>query len=282
MKAPPRHPTPSSTDGRGERAARRRELRRRPPRARRRLARDRDDVPLDGFLRLNPDGDARHVIVSTDDSFRVLDTGVTIEEHGDHAQLLRRVTGADGDRVRGGAPGPRHDARRHDRALRRRHRARRASSIRRRSRTAEPEVSGTRAPSAPRRRVALEGRRAAHDARHEREPLRRRRARRRPRRARTPEDCPGVHGETVAADEVVVLGCENGAVLYRDGAFDEDLAAPRRHTARIGNQASCPRVGDRPRRLQGRCRGGARAHPATMSLIDTGPRRMRFVELGTS
>ena len=43
-----------------------------------------EDVPLDGFLRLNPAGDTRHVIVSTDDSFRVLDTGVTVEEHGDH------------------------------------------------------------------------------------------------------------------------------------------------------------------------------------------------------
>lgn len=47
------------------------------------------------------------------------------------------------------------------------------------------------------------------------------------------EDCPGIHGEGTAADEVVVLGCEDGALLYRDGAF-EKLQAPD-DFGRMGN-----------------------------------------------
>ncbi|MDR1118714.1 MAG: hypothetical protein LBL01_05405, partial [Bifidobacteriaceae bacterium] len=35
-----------------------------------------EDIPLDGFNRLNPAGDGRHVFVSTAGGFRVLDTGV--------------------------------------------------------------------------------------------------------------------------------------------------------------------------------------------------------------
>ena len=32
-------------------------------------------------------------------------------------------------------------------------------------------------------------------------------------------NCPGVHGETVAADDVVVVGCENGVLILRDGQW---------------------------------------------------------------
>lgn len=48
------------------------------------------------------------------------------------------------------------------------------------------------------------------------------------------DDCPGVHGEGTAADEVVVLGCEDGALLYADGEFTK-LDAPGRGYARMGN-----------------------------------------------
>ena len=42
------------------------------------------ELPMDGFNRLNPAGDGRHVLVSTGDSFRVFDAGVWTEAHGDH------------------------------------------------------------------------------------------------------------------------------------------------------------------------------------------------------
>ncbi|MFJ4038598.1 zinc metallochaperone AztD [Microbacterium sp. NPDC090007] len=47
-------------------------------------------------------------------------------------------------------------------------------------------------------------------------------------------DCPGVHGEGTAKDEVVVFGCENGALVYDDGAFTK-LTAPDQPYGRMGN-----------------------------------------------
>lgn len=52
------------------------------------------------------------------------------------------------------------------------------------------------------------------------------------------QDCPGVHGEAVAqptdTDDVVSLGCENGPVIYRDGAFHK-VTVPENYQ-RSGNQ----------------------------------------------
>jgi outer membrane protein assembly factor BamB len=47
------------------------------------------------------------------------------------------------------------------------------------------------------------------------------------------KECPGIHGEGTAADEAVVFGCEDGALLYADGAF-EKLPAPDEF-GRMGN-----------------------------------------------
>ena len=33
------------------------------------------------------------------------------------------------------------------------------------------------------------------------------------------EECPAVHGEGALKHEVVMFGCENGVLLYKDGAF---------------------------------------------------------------
>ncbi|WP_106815016.1 zinc metallochaperone AztD [Microbacterium timonense] len=50
----------------------------------------------------------------------------------------------------------------------------------------------------------------------------------------TSDACPGVHGEGTAADEAVVFGCENGALLYRDGEIVK-LDAPDQPYGRMGN-----------------------------------------------
>lgn len=42
------------------------------------------EFPLEGFTRLNPAGDERHLFVSEDDSFRLLDLGGYSVPHGDH------------------------------------------------------------------------------------------------------------------------------------------------------------------------------------------------------
>lgn len=47
------------------------------------------------------------------------------------------------------------------------------------------------------------------------------------------EDCPGVHGEGVAADETVAIGCEDGVLLVRDGVITK-LTSPTPF-GRIGN-----------------------------------------------
>jgi hypothetical protein len=47
------------------------------------------------------------------------------------------------------------------------------------------------------------------------------------------EECPAVHGEGTVADEVVVFGCENGVLVYVDGAFTK-LTSPDAF-GRVGN-----------------------------------------------
>ncbi|GAA5141664.1 zinc metallochaperone AztD [Nocardioides marinquilinus] len=47
------------------------------------------------------------------------------------------------------------------------------------------------------------------------------------------DECPDIHGEGTAADEAVVFGCEDGALLYRDGEFTK-LDAPDPY-GRMGN-----------------------------------------------
>lgn len=48
------------------------------------------------------------------------------------------------------------------------------------------------------------------------------------------DQCPGVHGEGTAADEAVVFGCDDGALLYVDGAFQKLDAADQPY-GRMGN-----------------------------------------------
>jgi outer membrane protein assembly factor BamB len=48
------------------------------------------------------------------------------------------------------------------------------------------------------------------------------------------DQCPGVHGEGTAAGEAVVFGCEDGAILYSDGAITK-LPAPDQPYGRMGN-----------------------------------------------
>ncbi|WP_341994989.1 hypothetical protein MRBLWH7_002532 [Microbacterium sp. LWH7-1.2] len=50
----------------------------------------------------------------------------------------------------------------------------------------------------------------------------------------TSDACPGAHGEGTAADEAVVFGCENGALVYRDGEILK-LEAPDQPYGRMGN-----------------------------------------------
>ena len=50
----------------------------------------------------------------------------------------------------------------------------------------------------------------------------------------TSDQCPGVHGEGTAADEAVVFGCEDGALVSADGVITK-LTAPDQPYGRMGN-----------------------------------------------
>lgn len=91
--------------------------------------------------------------------------------------------------------------------------------------------------------------------------------------------CLGVHGEAVAADDAVVLGCEDGVVVLQDGAFTH-IAAPDAY-GRIGNVRghgdSTVVLGDY--KVE---RDAELERPTRVSLVDTATAELRLVELGTS
>ncbi|MFE6889108.1 zinc metallochaperone AztD [Streptomyces sp. NPDC057694] len=93
------------------------------------------------------------------------------------------------------------------------------------------------------------------------------------------ENCPGVHGEAAAEGEVVGLGCEDGVLLYKNGAFTK-VDAPDDY-ARTGNQAGS----DASPVLLGDYKTDADAElerPTRIALIDTRTAKMKLVDLGTS
>ncbi|ASR35640.1 hypothetical protein BAY61_12245 [Prauserella marina] len=93
------------------------------------------------------------------------------------------------------------------------------------------------------------------------------------------EDCPGVHGEATAQGEAVVVGCEDGVLVYRDGDISK-VDSPDEY-GRIGNQAgsevSPVVLGDYKRDELAELE-----RPEQVSLIDTVDGTMELVDLGTS
>lgn len=93
------------------------------------------------------------------------------------------------------------------------------------------------------------------------------------------EDCPGVHGEATAKDEVVVIGCQNGVLIYRNGAITK-VKSPTEY-GRIGNQAGS----DHSPVVLGDYKQDADAElerPTQISLIDTTTGTLKLVDLGAS
>lgn len=203
------------------------------------------DVELDGFNRLAAAGDGRHVLVShttTDSGWHVLDAGAWTETHGDHAHhyvgdphltgivipaeapahvvphaglttLFDDGTGeitvidpaalADHDDAHGETP---------------------TSLVVTRA-TSEAAHHGVAVTLADGSMVATLGTEDARPGIRVLDPSGRELTR--------SEDCPGVHGEGVAADETVAIGCEDGVLLVRDGAITK-LTSPTPF-GRIGN-----------------------------------------------
>ncbi|MGY2128441.1 zinc metallochaperone AztD [Blastococcus sp. SYSU DS0617] len=231
------------------------------------------DESLTGFNRLNPAGDGRHFLVSTQGGFRLLDGGAWAEPHGDHdhhytadpqltdvlfpaekpghvvAHAGRTVLFDDGT----------GDVTAFDSAE-----------------IADPdrELLEFSTPEAH-HGVAVEladGTMLVSDGDEEsRSGVRILDADGNEIAAR--DDCPNVHGETVAAGEAIVIGCQDGAVLYREGELTK-IDSPDEY-GRIGNQfgtEDSPIVlGDYERSEDDRS--------STVALIDTTTASLRLVDL---
>ncbi|OKH69304.1 hypothetical protein EB74_30240 [Mycobacterium sp. SWH-M5] len=175
------------------------------------------DIPMEGFLRVNPAGDDAHVLVTTNEGFRLLDaksgelteTTFTASEpghvvpHGERTALFADGSGeitifdphelADGkpEVTTLSSPKPHHGV-----AL------------------LLSDGSFIRTEGDPDERfgaVAFDSNQAEI--------------------ARSTE-CPGIHGETVVEGETVVFGCENGVLTYSDRVFTK-IAAPGEY-GRVG------------------------------------------------
>ncbi|MEV6712732.1 zinc metallochaperone AztD [Lentzea sp. NPDC051208] len=93
------------------------------------------------------------------------------------------------------------------------------------------------------------------------------------------EDCPGVHGEATAKDEAVVIGCQNGVLIYRNGTITK-VKSPTEY-GRIGNQAGS----DHSPIVLGDYKQDADAElerPTQVSLIDTTTSGLKLVDIGAS
>ncbi|MFI6424540.1 zinc metallochaperone AztD [Promicromonospora sp. NPDC050880] len=237
------------------------------------------EVQLEGFTRLNPAGDERHLMVSTTGGFQALDLGTWAEAHGDHSHYwTAEPTLTD---VRYDATEPGHvvvhegrtalfdDGTGLVRVVDSEHVADADAAAR--EYTTPSAHHGVAVELTDDTLVVSEG---TEDARTgirvldgDGEEI------------AASDECPGVHGEAVAADEAVVIGCEDGAVVYADGKITK-VEAPDSY-GRIGNQAgseASPIVlgdykTDKDAELE---------RPTRVSLIDTRDGSLELVDLPSS
>jgi hypothetical protein len=88
-----------------------------------------------------------------------------------------------------------------------------------------------------------------------------------------------VHGEAVAGHETVVVGCEDGMLVFKDGAITK-VASPDPY-GRMGNQAGSPAspviLGDYKVDKEAELE-----RPTRVSLVNTDTGHLQLVDLGTS
>nr|WP_274993084.1 zinc metallochaperone AztD [Promicromonospora iranensis] len=237
------------------------------------------DIELEGFNRLNPAGDERHLLVSTAGEFRALDLGTWADAHGDHAHYwTAEPTLTD---VAYDAAEPGHvvvhegrtalfdDGTGLIRVLDSEHVADADAAAR--EYTTPEAHHGVAVELTDDTLVVSEG---TEDARTgirvldgDDEEI------------AASDECPGVHGEAVAADEAVLIGCEDGALLYADGKITK-VEAPDSY-GRIGNQAGTEEspvvLGDYKTDKDAELE-----RPTRVSLIDTRDGELELVELPSS
>jgi outer membrane protein assembly factor BamB len=233
------------------------------------------DFPLEGFNRLNPAGDGRHVIVSAPEGFKVLDTGAWSDGNGHYTQDPSMTN------IVFPASKPGHVVR-HD-----------GKTVLFSDGTGEVTIfeSSDLAKGQPKTEtyktkeahhgVAIElssgelivtvGNEQKRSGIIVLDKDRKEIARN--------ENCPGVHGEATAAGEAVVIGCQNGALIYSNGEITK-LDSPTKF-GRIGNQAGSEEsvmiLGDYKQDPDAELE-----RPEQISLINTKTKQLTLVDLGAS
>lgn len=241
---------------------------------------------LEGYVRLGPAGDGRHVITTSSTGFGVYDTGLEERAHGDHSHYYTLEPALTGLAVEASHPG--HVVPHGDRTalfadgtgeITLFDPASLAEGTLGETATISSDAAhhGVAVPLSDGGVLRTEGTEESRttvlveDAQgHE--------------IART-DDCPGVHGEAAAqpteSGDVVTLGCENGPVVYRDGAFHKvpvDTAYQRSGNQK-GSEASPIVLADH--KVDPDPAGGIE-HPTQIALIDTRDATLRTVELGST
>ncbi|MFB6597137.1 zinc metallochaperone AztD [Streptomyces diastaticus] len=223
-----------------------------------------EDISLEGFNRVNPAGDDRHVMVSTSTGFRVMDAVggelTDVEFKGSKPGHVVRHAGktilfSDGtgevtifDPAELGSSTPKSetyssDAPHHGVAIQ----------------LADGKLVTTLGTEEKRTGIKVLNEDRKEITRNEK--------------------CPEVHGEAAAKGEAVVIGCEDGVLVYKDGAIKK-VQSPTEY-GRIGNQAgseeSAVVLGDYKQDPDAELE-----RPEKISLINTETGKMRLVDLGTS
>ncbi|MGF6835574.1 hypothetical protein QF015_003771 [Paenarthrobacter sp. TE4293] len=243
---------------------------------------------MSGFNRLNPAGDERHVFVSTGDSFRLFDAGAWTEPHGDHSHHY--VANPQLTDVAFAAEKAGHVVLHAGKTVLFNDGSGKVESFETSALAAAVEdgkLPPTDVYTTPEAHhgVAVEledgkllvtvgnevGRSGiavltAGKGQDRTEVVRN-------------EECPGVHGEAVAAGEAVVVGCENGMLIYKGGAITK-VASPDAY-GRMGNQAGSEKspviLGDykvdKAAELE---------RPTRISLVNTETASLQLVDIGTS
>ncbi|MGO1316124.1 MAG: zinc metallochaperone AztD [Cellulomonadaceae bacterium] len=237
------------------------------------------DIELSGFNRINGVGDGRHLLVSTTGGFQLLDAGAWAEPHGDHSHYY--VAEPELTDTVFPAQKPGHVVAHHGRTALFDDGTGEVTVFDA-SDVADPDVE-LREYTTPHAHhgVAIEledGRLVVSEGDDD---------------GRTgirvldannveiaaSDDCPGVHGEATAKDEAVLIGCQDGVLLYVNGEISK-VSSPDAY-GRIGNQAgyddSTVVLGDYKTDPDAELE-----RPTRVSLTDTATGELTLVDLPSS
>lgn len=244
------------------------------------------DEKLDGFNRVNPVGDGRHVLVSTSSGFQLFDAGVWTAPHGDHTHSYAADPVLTDTVYEADKPGHvvRHDGRvilfsDGDGRIQ----VFNSADFRDISggdgdAVPSPTVTQTKDPHhgvaielADGTLVHTEGTTESRDTVVALDSSGKEIA--------SSDSCPGVHGEAAAEGEAAVFGCEDGLLVFKDGEFTKIQAQEK--YARTGNQAgsevSTVTLGDYKTDPDAELE-----RPTRITLTDTAAKTTKVVDLGTS